>query len=148
MHVNPYLMFAGCCEAAMNYYATHLGAEIKALMRYSDAPPEGPADGQPPCPVSDPALIMHGAFLLGESLIMASDTAEAATGPAGVWLSLTADDERHAAHCFDALGEGGQILMPLAPTFFAEQFGMCVDRFGVSWMVIVPRECGATVEPQ
>jgi PhnB protein len=25
--------------------------------------------------------------------------------------------------------------MPFAKTFWAERFGMCVDRFGVPWMV-------------
>ena len=37
---------------------------------------------------------------------------------------------------FAALAEGGEVRMPLAPTFFARQFGMVVDRFGVQWMVM------------
>ncbi|WP_227816160.1 VOC family protein [Nitrogeniibacter aestuarii] len=144
MHVTPYVMYAGCCEDAMTYYEQHLGAKITALMRYADAPDTPQAD-QGQCPVSDPQQIMHGAFMLGETLIMASDAPDHTAGAPGVWLSLTADDEIQAANCFDALGEGGQIIMPLAPTFFAEQFGMCTDRFGASWMVIVPRECEAGV---
>jgi PhnB protein len=36
---------------------------------------------------------------------------------------------------FKALGEGGQVTMPFAATFWAKGFGMLVDRFGVSWMV-------------
>jgi PhnB protein len=39
---------------------------------------------------------------------------------------------------FSPLGEGGQVQMPLARTFFSPRFGMVADRFGVSWMVIVP----------
>lgn len=144
MHVTPYVMYAGCCEDAMKYYEQHLGAKITALMRYADAPDTPQAD-QGQCPVSDPQKIMHGAFMLGETLIMASDAPDHTAGAPGVWLSLTADDEIQAANCFDALGEGGQTIMPLAPTFFAEQFGMCTDRFGASWMVIVPRECEAGV---
>ncbi len=30
--------------------------------------------------------------------------------------------------------------MPLAQTFFSPRFGMVTDRFGVAWMIIVPRE--------
>jgi len=37
-----------------------------------------------------------------------------------------------------ALAEGGQVQMPLAKTFHSPCFGMVADRFGVSWMVIVP----------
>ena len=33
------------------------------------------------------------------------------------------------------MAEGGQITMPFAKTFWAEGFGMLVDRFGVPWMV-------------
>ena len=37
---------------------------------------------------------------------------------------------------FAALGEGGQVQMPLAKTFFAKRFGMVADKFGVGWMII------------
>ena len=39
---------------------------------------------------------------------------------------------------FDALSDGGQVFQPLGPTFFSPAFGMVSDRFGVSWMVVVP----------
>ena len=29
--------------------------------------------------------------------------------------------------------------MPLGKTFFSPRFGMVSDRFGVSWMVLVPQ---------
>jgi PhnB protein len=38
---------------------------------------------------------------------------------------------------FAALGNGGQVQMPMAKTFFSPRFGMVADRFGVSWMVYV-----------
>lgn len=31
--VEPYLFFAGRCEAALDYYRQHLGAEIGMIMR-------------------------------------------------------------------------------------------------------------------
>jgi PhnB protein len=36
---------------------------------------------------------------------------------------------------FEALAEKGQVVMPFGPTFWAEGFGMAVDRFGIPWMV-------------
>jgi PhnB protein len=37
---------------------------------------------------------------------------------------------------FDALADGGQVTAPLMETFFSSAFGMCVDRFGVPWMIV------------
>jgi PhnB protein len=30
------------------------------------------------------------------------------------------------------------VFQPFGPTFFSPGFGMVSDRFGVSWMVVVP----------
>lgn len=58
----------------------------------------------------------------------------------GVSLSLTAANESEADRLFDALGDGGQVQMPIGKTFFSPRFGMVADKFGVSWMVVVPQE--------
>jgi PhnB protein len=52
-------------------------------------------------------------------------------------LSITAADDSEAERLFAALGNGGQVQMPLTKTFFSSRFGMVADRFGVGWMVIV-----------
>lgn len=54
-------------------------------------------------------------------------------------MSVDVADEADAERTFKALGDGGQVSMPLAETFFAKRFGMLVDRFGVMWMVIAPK---------
>ena len=55
----------------------------------------------------------------------------------GLALSLTVATEAEAERLFGALGDGGQVQMPMAKTFFSPRFGMVADRFGVSWMVDV-----------
>jgi PhnB protein len=57
----------------------------------------------------------------------------------GVSLSLTVDDAKAAERAFARLADGGQVQLPLGKTFFSPCFGMVADRFGVSWMVIVPQ---------
>jgi len=42
-----------------------------------------------------------------------------------------------ARRVFDALAAGGRVTMPMEKTFWAEAFGMLVDRFGTAWMVSV-----------
>jgi PhnB protein len=79
---------------------------------------------------------MHCGFMIGQTLVMASDgmTAEPVDF-SGVSLSITADDEAQAKRLFDALAAGGSIFMPMEKTFWSPCFGMCTDKFGVSWMV-------------
>ena len=48
----------------------------------------------------------------------------------------SADAERR----FNALAEGGTVRMPFGKTFFSNGFGMCVDEFGIPWMVNCPKE--------
>jgi PhnB protein len=61
----------------------------------------------------------------------------------GFSLSLTAANEAEADRKFAALSSRGQVTMPMGKTFFSPRFGMLVDHFGVSWMVIVPAEANA-----
>jgi PhnB protein len=41
-----------------------------------------------------------------------------------------------AERVFAALSEGGQVHQPLIETFFSPRFGVVVDKFDVSWMVL------------
>lgn len=135
----PYLSFEGRCEEALNFYRDALGAEIGMTMRFGDAPAEGGCSGGPMTP--PPAdKIMHASFKLGASELFATDGMCQPGGASfrGIALSLPMADEAAAQQAFYALADGGAIQMPLAPTFFAKSFGMVADRFGVTWMVIVP----------
>lgn len=133
MAVQPYLMFQGRCEEALEFYRRALGAEVTMLMRMKESPdPAHRASG------AEGEKIMHASFSIGDSKLMASD------GPAGgepafkgFSLSLDARDEADARRLFDALADGGQVQMPLGKTFWSPAFGMVADRFGVSWMVSV-----------
>ena len=91
--------------------------------------------------VSGDAKAMQEAGLkVGDRTLMASDgMAREAPVFRGFSLSLTVADEADAKRKFEALGEGGEVRMPLAPTFFSPSFGMVQDRFGVGWMVIVQK---------
>ena len=135
MQVQPYLFFDGRCEEAVAFYRDKLGAEITMLMRFKENPDPGGCGGMPP---GSEEKIMHASFRIGDTTVMASDGV--CTGQAsfqGFSLSITAADAAEAERLFAALGDGGQVQMPLAKTFFSSLFGMVADRFGVSWMVIV-----------
>lgn len=136
MNVQSYLMFNGRTEEAIEFYRKALGAEVTMLMRFRDAP-EPPPPGMVPENWGD--KVMHSSFKIGDAELMASDGCQSGGAAfAGISLTLSVASPDEAAEKFAALADGGQITMPLAKTFFSPSFGTLTDRFGVSWMVIVP----------
>jgi PhnB protein len=132
MQVQPYLFFEGRCEEALEFYKSALGAEVTMLMRFKDGP--------------DPAMtpphagnkVMHLSFRIGETTVLASDgRCSGKPNFQGFSLTLVVPDDAEAERLFAALGDGGQVQMPLAKTFFSSRFGMVADRFGVGWMIFV-----------
>src|SRR5918996_2626123 len=136
MQVQPYLFFDGRCEEALEYYRKTLGAKVEMLMRYKESP-ETPPPGTVPPGFDD--KVLHSSMRIGDAVVMASDDCTGKPRFQGFSLSLTAPDEAKARRLFASLSEGGQVQMPLGKTFFSPAFGMVADRFGVSWMVIVPQ---------
>ena len=133
--IQPYLFFEGRTEEALAFYRNALGAETAFLMKYKDSPDGGAKFPDGSTPPGD--KVMHAAFKVGDSLLMASDGfCSGKPNFGGFSLSYPAKDEADAKRRFDALASGGQVQMPLAETFFAKAFGMVADKFGVSWMVI------------
>lgn len=131
MQVIPYLMFDGRCEEAVEFYKKAIGAEVGMMMRFKDSPE------QHMCAAGNENKVMHVALKIGDTTVMASDGRN--TGQPefkGISLSLNAKDDAEADKLFAALGDGGQVQMPMDNTFFAKRFGMVADKFGVSWMII------------
>jgi len=133
--VSAYLNFDGRCAEALAFYEKALGVETQERMLFKDAPPsDGAASGG--CGTSNPDLIMHAAFRVGETLVMASDCHGAGRPAfAGISLALGVADAADAARCFEALSPGGSVCMPLGATFWSAAFGVVTDRFGVTWMI-------------
>ncbi|MDN8612155.1 VOC family protein [Variovorax ginsengisoli] len=136
MQVQSYLFFEGRCEEALEFYRKAVGAQVTMLMRFKESPDPIPADKVPP---GSEDKVMHASFNIGETMLMASDGfAKGQPTFKGFALSLNAADQAEARRLFDALGEGGQVQMPLGKTFWSPAFGMVEDRFGILWMVQVP----------
>jgi len=137
MQVQPYLFFDGRAEEAIEFYRSTLDAEVIMLMRFKESPEPHQPGMIPP---GSENKVMHASLRIGDTTVMASD-GHCAGKPSfqGFSLSLSVADEAAAERVFAALGKGGQVQMPLAKTFFASRFGMVADRFGVSWMIIIPQ---------
>jgi PhnB protein len=130
MRMNPYLSFKGDCEAAFTFYQQHLGARPGSLFRYGGSPMSGDV------PPDWADKVMHSTITIGGQELMGGDVApDKYEAPKGFSLSLQIDNVPEAERVFDALEEGGTVMMPLQETFWAARFGMIVDRFGIPWLI-------------
>jgi PhnB protein len=130
MQMNPYLSFKGQCEAAFKFYEQCLGAKLGPMFRYAGTPM---ADQVPP---NWQDKIMHGSLTIGGQELMGDDVApDRYEAPKGFALSLQIDSTADAERIFRELANDGNVVMPLEKTFWAERFGMVVDRFGIPWLI-------------
>ncbi len=133
MKVQAYITFGGRCEEALEFYKKSIGAEVSGLMRWKDSPD---AAMQPPSGYEE--KIMNAAFRVGETQLMADDGMGAKEAEfKGMALVIEVANDAEAKRVFTALGEGGNVTMPLMKTFWTSSFGMFTDKFGVPWMVNV-----------
>jgi PhnB protein len=129
--LDSYLFFDGTCSEAMRFYERTLGGKMEMMMTYAESPE--PMKGPP----GSEKRIMHASLMIDGRRLMASDTppGQPHSAMSGFALSLNYPKPDEAKRIFNALAEGGTVIMPIAKTFWAEAFGMVNDRFGTPWMV-------------
>ena len=135
--LNAYLFYQDTCEAAFNFYAKVLGGKIDAMMRSSEAPPDMPRRARPR---EDDHACADVAARRQRADGLRRATASIFSKPQGFSISLTVTDPADGERKFNALADGGTVTMPFSKTFWAKGFGMCVDKFGIPWMVNCPAE--------
>ena len=114
---------------AMEFYQQVFGGELR-LNTFGEFGPQGGEQD---------AKIMHAQLESDAGYtIMASDTAPGMGTPAAgdtMTISLSGDDADQLRAYWDRLSEGGTVTMPLEKQMWGDEFGMCVDRYGMPWMV-------------
>ncbi|MFE9657206.1 VOC family protein [Micromonospora sp. NPDC006431] len=126
--LNPYLSFRDNARQAMEFYQNVFGGNL-TLSTFGEA-------GNP-----DPAVanqVMHAMLETDRGFtLMASDTPpEMEYSPGNnISISLSGDDADELRGYWKQLAEGGTVSVPLEKQMWGDEFGMCVDRFGIGWMV-------------
>ncbi|HEX8012478.1 MAG TPA: VOC family protein [Casimicrobiaceae bacterium] len=131
MHqLNVYLFFDGNCADAMRFYERTLNGKLD-LLTHADSPMK---EQSPP---GSEDKIMHARLTFDGGTLMASDwlSDQPYPGSGGFALSLMYPTTADARRMFDTLSDGGRVTMPFQKTFWAEGFGMVIDRFGTHWML-------------
>ncbi|MDQ2076831.1 VOC family protein [Marinimicrobium sp. ABcell2] len=139
--VNIYLNFPGNTEEAFNFYKSIFGGDFMGgIMRFRDFPPMGGMEDMPPLKEEEKDLVGHVSLPLTEhATLMGTDFTsnmpqELIVGN-NMQITLETDSATEAESLFNQLSEGGEIVMPLSETFWADKFGACVDKFGIQWQL-------------
>jgi PhnB protein len=129
--LNPYLNFRGNAREAMEFYEGVFGGKLNVSTF---------ADYHAASDPSENDLVMHADLEGSEGIrFMAADTPIKMEYQPGTnfSMSLSGDDEAQLRGYFEQLAEGGSVTMPLEKAPWGDIFGMCTDRFGISWLVNV-----------
>jgi predicted 3-demethylubiquinone-9 3-methyltransferase (glyoxalase superfamily) len=124
-----FLMFEGRAEEALNFYAATVpGSRIDTIGRWG---PEGPG--------AEGSVFLARAVIAGMP-VLASDSAvhHGFTFTPSISFMVECGDEAEVDRLAVALGDGGQVLMPIGNYGFSRRFAWVNDRFGVSWQVNLP----------
>lgn len=132
--LNPYMAFDGNAREAMEFYRDALGGEL-ALNTYGEMGDEGPSRDK----------IMHASLRTKAGFtLMAADTAPGMEYVPGQNISISISgevgDAAELRRYWDRLSDGATVTMPLEKQMWGDEFGACVDRYGVSWMVDIATE--------
>ena len=127
--LNPYLGFRDSAKDAMTFYQSVFGGELTMSTFAEYHASEDPAEQE---------KIMHAQLRTdGGMVLMGADTPNSMDYTPGnnYSISLSGDDDAELRGYWEKLSAGGTVTMPLAPAPWGDTFGMCTDRFGVSWLV-------------
>jgi PhnB protein len=129
IQLNPYLNFRDNARQAMEFYQSVFGGDL-AVNTFA----EFHASEDP----SEQDKIMHSQLVADNGLVlMAADTPNSMDYTPGTnySISLSGDEDDTLRGYWEKLVDGGTVTMPLDKAPWGDTFGMCVDRFGVSWLV-------------
>lgn len=127
--LNPYISFKDSTSEAMNFYHSIFGGKLTMSTFKEFHASQDPSEDD---------LIMHSQLETENGMtLMASDTPNRMEYRAGTnfGISLSGDNEAELTAYFEKLSEGGVVTMPLTKATWGDTFGMCTDKFGVSWLV-------------
>lgn len=129
IRLNPHIGFTGNAAEGMEFYQSVFGGDLQ-LMRFIDLFPDIEDE--------EKQKVMHAVLTTENGLVlMGADSPKGMpfTARAGAPIALTGDDEPALRRYWDALRDGGAVTAELEKAPWGDYFGMCVDKYGVEWMI-------------
>ena len=126
--LNPYISFDGNAREALEFYREILGGDLRMNTYGEFADQNAPGADK----------VMHGTLEApkGFTLMCADNPPGTEYRPGNnIALSLSGDDRDELNEYWEKLSSGGTVTVPLEKQMWGDEFGMCIDRFGTTWMV-------------
>ena len=126
--LNPYVNFDGNARQAMEFYKGIFGGRL-TLNTFGEF-------GGQDSPDAD--KVMHSQLETDSGFtLMGADTPTGMDRNPGdnIAISLSGDDADALRGYWEKLSDGGTVSVPLEKQMWGDEFGMCVDQFGIPWMV-------------
>ena len=130
--IEPYIYFNGNAKQAIDFYERIFKGEDKQIMYYKDVP-ENP---EFKIPDSMRERVLHSEMTISSTKVHFSDAQNEMTPGNNISFAMQFDTPQEVRDKFNALKDGGEILMELAPQFFSPMYGWVRDKFGISWQLI------------
>ncbi|MFC5745621.1 VOC family protein [Actinomadura rugatobispora] len=133
-----HLNFRGDARAALGFYQSVFGGDM-VTVTYKDA-----GNVQEP---SEADQVMWGQVAAGSGFrVMAYDVPSQLPwhqGENAFFVSVRGDTAEEITAYWEKLSDGATVVQPLGPAQWAPLYGMCKDRFGVTWVLDVVSEYNA-----
>jgi PhnB protein len=128
--LNPNLFFNGNAEDVLAHYRDALDGEIQ-IIRFAGSPASDSV------PANYQNKVLYGALHspLGTIAAMEAPPGREGTPGSNFAIAVQTESAAQAERAFAKLCDGGTVLAPFEKTFFAERFGMCLDKFGTRWIL-------------
>jgi PhnB protein len=130
MRLSTHLSFDGQCEEAFKLYEKCLDGKIEMIMTYQNSP----MANEVPAEMRD--KVLHASLIIDGQVLMGADAPPGKfSKPHGFAVAVNVSEPDRAERIFKTLSDKGNVQMPLQKTFWAEKFGMLIDRYGTPWMI-------------
>jgi PhnB protein len=126
--LNPYLTFNGDAREAMEFYHSVFGGQLR-INTFGEFGSTDPV-------IAD--KVMHAMLTSDQGhILMASDIAPGMPYNPGntITCSLSGDPGEGLEQLWEKLSDGGTVTMPFEKQVWGDVYGMCIDKFGIPWMV-------------
>lgn len=125
MNIIPYLFSNGQCEEAAHFYAAALRGEVGLVYRKGTYISSKKGSHE----------LQHANVTVKGRIVLQIANITVKTTQTGFAISLPAQSVEEATRLFDAIAIGGTITVPFSTMLYSPNFGMLVDKFGVSWVI-------------
>ena len=133
--VSTAIHFNGNCDEAISFYKKVFGAEVKDIAYFKDAPANsGMEEGSLP-----DNFVMHSEVLVFGTVINMTDGGEKKPSGENFSFMIIKESDDEVSALYNKLLDGGNVIVPLEPSFWASSYVMIEDKFGVTWQIMTDK---------